>query len=169
MKFRKRSSIVITSKDYSIMEKFQELLIIGQNKGSLCIMVNKAKSAAIENELEGNKQNWKNLVSVVRQNPSSETQGQIVGARESLNGRKNMARRKVKNGERSPWGQCLTGPVPSGRRRSGFWLVPFGTGLVRHCPQGLLSPFFTFLCAIFFRPFRLSLAPTICPWVSEDG
>ena len=23
--------------------------------------------------------------------------------------------------------------------------------------------------AIFFRPFSLSLAPTICPWVSEDG
>ena len=43
-----------------------------------------------------------------------------------------------------------------------------GTGLVRHCPQGLFSPFFTFLRAIFFRPFRLSLAPTICPWVSED-
>ena len=37
--------------------------------------------------------------------PSSETQGQIVGARESLNGRKNKARRKVKNGEKSPWGQ----------------------------------------------------------------
>ena len=32
---------------------------------------------------------------------SSETQGQIVGARESLNGRENMARRKVKNGENS--------------------------------------------------------------------
>ena len=46
---------------------------------------------------------------------------------------------------------------------------PFRTGLVRHCPQGLFSPFFTFLRAIFFRPFRLSLAPTICPWVSEDG
>ena len=46
---------------------------------------------------------------------------------------------------------------------------PFGTDLVRHCPQGLFSPFFTFLCAIFSRPFRLSLAPTICPWVSEDG
>ena len=28
---------------------------------------------------------------------SSETKGQIVGARESLNGRENMARRKVKN------------------------------------------------------------------------
>ena len=117
---------------------------------------------------------------------SSETQGQIVGARESLNGRKNMARGKVKNGEKSPCGQCLTRPVPNGCRRSDFWLVlenfcvflpnqkaerrgPFGTGLVRHCPQGLFSPFFTFLRAIFFRPFRLSLAPTICPWVSEDG
>ena len=47
---------------------------------------------------------------------------------------------------------------------------PFGTGLVRHCPQGLYSPFFTLLLrAIFFHPFRLSLAPTICPWVSEDA
>ena len=55
---------------------------------------------------------------------SSETQGNIAGARESLNGRENMARRKVKNGE--------------------------------------------FLRAIFSRAFRLSLAPTICPWVSED-
>ena len=116
---------------------------------------------------------------------SSETQGQIEGARESLNGRENMARRKVKNGEKSPRGQCLTRPVPNGRRRSDFWWVPenfwvflpnqkaerrrpFGTGLVRHCPQGLFSPFFTFLRAIFFRPFRLSLAPKICPWVSED-
>ena len=34
---------------------------------------------------------------------------------------KYMARRKVKNGEKSPWGQCLTRPVPNGRRRSGFW------------------------------------------------
>ena len=117
---------------------------------------------------------------------SSETQGQIVGARESLNGRKNMARRKVKNGEKSPWGQCLTRPVPNGRHCSAFWLGrktqkfsgtnqkserrrPFGTGLVRHCPQGLFSPFFTFLHPIFLCPFKLSLAPTICPWVSEDG
>ena len=54
--------------------------------------------------------------------PSSETQGQIVGARESLNRRKNKARRKLKNGEKSPWGQCLTRTVPNGRRRPGFWL-----------------------------------------------
>ena len=96
-----------------------------------------------------------------------------------------MERRKVKNGEKSPWEQCLTRPVPNSRRRSDFLLVPenfcvflpnqkaerrrpFGTGLVRHCQQGPFSPFFTFLRAIFFRSFRLSLAPTICPWVSED-
>ena len=98
--------------------------------------------------------------------PSSETQGQIVGARESLNGRKNMTRRKVKNGDKSPWGQCLTRPVPNGSCCSAFWLGrktqpfsgtnqksewrrPFGTGRVRHCPQGLFLPFFTFLCATF--------------------
>ena len=28
--------------------------------------------------------------------------------------------KKVKNGEKSPWGQCLTRPVPNGRRRSAF-------------------------------------------------
>ena len=116
---------------------------------------------------------------------SLEIQGQIVGTRESLNGRKDVARKKVKNGEKSPWGQCLTRPVPNGRRHSGFWLVPekhkfpgtnqkperrrpFGTGLVRHCPQGLFSPFFTFFRVTFSRPFRLSFAPFICPWVSED-
>ena len=35
-------------------------------------------------------------------NSSSETQGQIVGARQSLNKRKNMAQKKVKNGQKSP-------------------------------------------------------------------
>ena len=112
--------------------------------------------------------------------PSSDTQGQIVGARESLNRQENMARRKVKKGEKSLRGQCLTRPVPNCRGRSGFWLVPenfcvslpnqkaerrrqFGTGLVRHCPQGLFSPFFSFLRAIFSRPFRLSLAPHYLP------
>ena len=104
-----------------------------------------------------------------RMGASSETQGQIVGARESLNRRKNVARRKVKIGEKSPWGQCLTRPVPNGHRRSAFWSGgktqkfsgtnqkserrrPFGTGLVRHCPQGLFSPFFTFLLCHIFPP-----------------
>ena len=51
---------------------------------------------------------------------SWESQGQIAGARESLNGRENIARRKVKKGEKSPCGQCLTRPVLNGHRRSGF-------------------------------------------------
>ena len=59
---------------------------------------------------------------------------------------------------------CFSGTNQKPERRQ-----PFETGLVRHCPQGLFSPFFTFLRATFFRPFRLSLAPFICPWVSEDG
>ena len=65
---------------------------------------------------------------------------------------KYMARRKVKNGKKSPWGQCLTRPVPhfSGTNQKPERRRPFGTGLVRHCPQGLFSPFFTFLCAIYF-------------------
>ena len=32
----------------------------------------------------------------------------------------NMAQRKVKNSEKSPWRQCLTRPVPNGRRHSAF-------------------------------------------------
>ena len=75
---------------------------------------------------------------------SSETQGEIVVARESLNRWKNMVQRKVKNSEKSPWGQCLTRPVPNGHRHSAFWLCR---------KTQTLSPFFTFLCAIFFRPF----------------
>ena len=50
------------------------------------------------------------------------------------------------------------------------WRRPFGNGLVRRCPQGLFLQFFTFLRSIYiFSPIWLSLVPTICPWVSEDG
>ena len=61
---------------------------------------------------------------------SSETQGQIVGTRESLNGREKNGAKKSKNGEKHS-------------------VLYFSS---RH----------------FFRPFRLSLAPTIYSWVSED-
>ena len=54
-------------------------------------------------------------------NPSSETQGQIVGARESLNRRKNKARRKVKNGEKSPLGTMSY--QTSSKRLLPFWLL----------------------------------------------
>ena len=102
---------------------------------------------------------------------------------------KNMAWRKVKNDKRSPWGQCLTRPVPNSRHCSDLWLVPenfsvflpnqkterqqpFWTGLVRHCPQGLFSSFFTFLCAIFF-PAPLDfpsppLSASGCPRMAPD-
>ena len=45
----------------------------------------------------------------------------------------------------------------SSKRSPSFWLLIGARKLV-----------FTFLRVIFFRPFRLSLVPTICPWVSED-
>ena len=66
----------------------------------------------------------KSTVSVIcqipRLHPSSETQGQIVGATKSLNEQKNMAQRKVKDVEKSPWGQCLTRPIANGHRHFGF-------------------------------------------------
>ena len=46
---------------------------------------------------------------------------------------------------------------------------PFGTGLVLKTlsPGALLAILYISSCHIFL-PFRLFLAPTICPWVSED-
>ena len=110
---------------------------------------------------------WKKLVTQddASRDSSSETQGQIKGARESLNERKNIYGTKKSSGFwLVPENLCFSGTNQKPERRR-----PFGTGLVRHCPQGLFSPFFTFVRAIFFRPLRLSLIPTICPWVSEDG
>ena len=52
----------------------------------------------------------------------------------------------------------------SSKRSPPFWLL-----IGARKTQVFKFPFFTFLRAIFFRPFRLSLVPTICPWVSEDG
>ena len=46
------------------------------------------------------------------------------GGKKSKQARKKFGRRKVKNDEKSPWGQGLNGPVPNGRGSSGFWLVP---------------------------------------------
>ena len=41
---------------------------------------------------------------------------------------------------------------------------PFGTGLLRHCPQGLFSPFFTFLHSIYiFPPFLTFPRPLYLP------
>ena len=53
------------------------------------------------------------LFLVPHSDPSSETQGQIVGAKESLNGRKNIARRKVKNSEGPDQFQTVAAVLPS--------------------------------------------------------
>ena len=53
-------------------------------------------------------------------NPSSETQGQLVGQKKSKQARTKFGRRKVKNENKSPRGQGFNGPVPNGRSNSGF-------------------------------------------------
>ena len=78
---------------------------------SLHYNANKKKEPAFSRLIfEGNQ----GYILLFRNFASSETQGQIVGTRESLNGRKNMARRKVKNSEKRG---------PSSKRSSPFWLL----------------------------------------------
>ena len=81
-----------------------------------------------------------------------------------------MARRKVKNGQKSPWGQCLTNRKTQvlwhqseARTAATVWKWSGKT----LSPGALLTVLY-FLRATFSRPFRLSLVPSICPWVSED-
>ena len=94
---------------------------------------------------------------------SSETQGQIVGARESLNGRKSIyGTKKSKERREEPLGTMSY--QTSSKRSPPFWLL-----IGARKTQVFKFPFFTFLRAIFFRPFRLSLFPTISPRVSEDA
>ena len=57
MKFRKRSSIVITSKKLLDHGKISRASY-NKARAKVVHMVNKAKSVAIENELEGDKQNY---------------------------------------------------------------------------------------------------------------
>ena len=82
-------------------------------------------------------------------NSSSETQGQIVGTRKSLNGQKQVF-----------WHQS-----EAGRTAATVWNWSGKT----LSPGALLGVVYFSSCHIFFCPFRLFLVPTICPWVSEDG
>ena len=77
---------------------------------------------------------------------SSETQRQIVGTRKILNRRKN-----------------IYGTKKSKERRE----EPLGT--MSYQTSALLAVLYFSSCHIFFRPFRIFLVPTICPWVSEDA
>ena len=88
----------------------------------------------------------------------------ILGDPGADSGNEEKSKQAGKYGMKKSKELCFSGTNQKPEQRR-----PFETGLVRHCPQGLFSPFFTFLRAIFSRPFRLFLVPTICPWVSEDA
>ena len=122
-----------------------------------------------------------------KEKPSSETQGQIKGARESLNGRKNIyGTKKSKERREEPLGTMSY--QTSSKRSPPFWLLIGArkTQVFWHqsearpaatvwnwsgktsSPAALLAVLYFSSRHIFFRPFRLFLVPTICPWVSED-
>ena len=105
--------------------------------------------------------------SSVNLRPSSETQGQIVGARESLNGRKNFGTKKSKERREEPL-RTMSYQTSSKRSPPFCLLIGQKNSKVFWHRSEVRTAFFTFLLAIFSRPFRLSLAPSICPWVSED-
>ena len=110
-----------------------------------------------------------------------------MGARESLNGRENMARRKKKERREEPLGTmsyqtsskrsppfCL---LIGQKNTKVFWHQSEARTTATVCnwsgktlsPGALLAVPFFFLRAIFSRPFRLSVVPTICPWVSKGA
>ena len=120
-------------------------------------------------------------------NSSSETQGQIKGARESLNGRKHIyGTKKSKERREEPLGTMSY--QTSSKRSPPFWLLIGArkTQVFWHqsqartaatvwnwsgktlSPGALLAVLYFSSFHIFFCPFRLFLVPTICPWVSED-
>ena len=103
------------------------------------------------------------ILFVIAMLASSETQGQIKGARESLKGWKIIyGTKKSKERREEPLGTMSY--QTSSKRSPPFWLL-----IGARKTQVFKFPFFTFLRAIFFRPFRLSLVPTISPRVSEDA
>ena len=91
---------------------------------------------------------------------SSEIQGQIVEGKSKR--AEKYGTKKSKKRREDPLGTMSY--QTSSKRSPPFWLL-----IGARKTQVFKFPFFTFLRAIFFRPFRLSLAPTICPWVFEDG
>ena len=103
-----------------------------------------------------------------------------MGVRESLNGRENGKERReeplgtISYQTSSKWSPpfCL---LIGQKNTKVFWHQSEArtTATVWNwsgktlSPRALLAVLFFSSCHIF-RPFRLSLAPTICPWVSED-
>ena len=112
-----------------------------------------------------------------------------MGTRESLNGRKNIyGTKKSKERREEPLGTMSY--QTSSKRSPPFWLLIGARKRVFFWHQSeartaatvwnwsgkTLSPgallavlYFSSFHIYFFRPFTLSLSPTICPWVSEDA
>ena len=97
--------------------------------------------------------------------PSLETQGADSGGERKSKRTGKYGTKKSKEKREEPLGTMSyqTSLKFSGTNQQPGRLWPFGSGLVRRCPQGLFSPFFTFLRAIFSHSFRLSLAPHYLP------
>ena len=115
-----------------------------------------------------------------------------MGARESLNGRENMARRKVKNGEIGQkntkvfWHQSEARTAATVWNWSGKTLSPgalldvlffSSCHIFKRLALKSIGAIYIYIYIYFFffnyffifsRPFRFSIAPTICPWVSDD-
>ena len=97
-------------------------------------------------------------------NPSSETQGQLVGAGKRLNGRgKKLGEEKSRKKVGAP-GIIFLCPITG---KDFKW---FRNWSVKRRIPGAPTFFLDFSSPNFFpRPFSLFPAPTNCPWVSEDA
>ena len=118
--------------------------------------------------------------------PSSEIQGQIVGAREKSKRAENNGTNKSKERREEPLGTMSY--QTSSKRSPPFWLLIGARKLLCFSAQSegrtaatvcnwsgnTLSPggssrrSLLFFVPFFSARFDFSLAPTICPWVSED-
>ena len=79
-----------------------------------------------------------------------------------------MERRKVKNGEKSPWDNVLPDQFQTvAAVLASDWCQK--TCVFWHQSEAKTAATVWNWSGKTFRPFRLSLVPTICPWVSEDG
>jgi len=105
----------------------------------------KTSKTAYQNET------WPSLYTNIGIETSSETQGRIVGARESLNGQKNMAQKKSKERREEPLGTISY--QTSSKRSPPFWLL-IGARKLCDFPRTSPTPFLFF--RFFFPPLSIS-------------
>ena len=124
---------------------------------SLCSLPEKMKKIKVRGNQRMNASIEKNILG----DPGADTGGEGKSKRDEKYGTKKSKERREKplgtmsyqtSSKRSPPFLLLIGA----RKLVFFWhqseartAATVGTGLVRHCPQGLFSPFFTFLRSIY--------------------